>query len=153
MKEQLYDMLESNAEASWRPSIQHTVPSPILCNFSLKGWVLQRWSILVLAFLPGPLVSLIQVLHWPQHGKQPHIEVTGLLMKVGLELSNLSNIASALRKLSVELDPIGWLRLISVFQRKVNSSMLILKWICLTMPAFLPTVEPPSLNLVAPSEG
>jgi hypothetical protein len=48
-------------------------------------------------------------------------------MKVGLELSDLSNTASALRRLSVELDPIGRLRLISVFQRKVNSSMLILK--------------------------
>jgi hypothetical protein len=48
-------------------------------------------------------------------------------MKVGLELSDLSNTDSALRRLSVELDPIGRLWLISVFQRKVNSSMLILK--------------------------
>jgi hypothetical protein len=35
MKVLLYDMLESNAEVSWRPSTQHTIPSPILCNFSL----------------------------------------------------------------------------------------------------------------------
>jgi hypothetical protein len=35
MKGLLYDMLESNAEAFWRPSTQHTIPSPILCNFSL----------------------------------------------------------------------------------------------------------------------
>jgi hypothetical protein len=46
-------------------------------------------------------------------------------MKVGLELSDLSNTASALRRLSVESDPIGRLRLISVSQRKVNSSLLI----------------------------
>jgi hypothetical protein len=56
-----------------------------------------------------------------------YIEVTEFLMKVGLELSDLSNTASALRRLSVELDPIGRLRLISVFQRKVDSSLLILK--------------------------
>jgi hypothetical protein len=48
-------------------------------------------------------------------------------MKVGLELLDLSNTASALRRLSAELDPIGRLWLISVFQRKVNSSLLILK--------------------------
>jgi hypothetical protein len=35
MKVQLYDRLENNAEAFWRPLAQHTVPSPILCNFSL----------------------------------------------------------------------------------------------------------------------
>jgi hypothetical protein len=35
MKGLLYDMLESNAEAFWRPLTQHTIPSPILCNFSL----------------------------------------------------------------------------------------------------------------------
>jgi hypothetical protein len=46
---------------------------------------------------------------------------------VGLELSDLSNTASVLRRLSIEPDPIGRLRLISVFQRKVNSSLLILK--------------------------
>jgi hypothetical protein len=73
-------------------------------------------------------------------------------MKVGLELLDLSNTASALRRLSAELDPIGRLRLISVFQRKVNSSLLILKWIYLMMPAILLTIKPPFLNLVAPSE-
>jgi hypothetical protein len=46
-------------------------------------------------------------------------------MKVGLKLSDLSNTALALRRLPVELDPIGRLRLISVFQRKVGSSLLI----------------------------
>jgi hypothetical protein len=35
MKGLLYDMLESNVEAFWRPLTQHTTPSPILCNFSL----------------------------------------------------------------------------------------------------------------------
>jgi hypothetical protein len=74
-------------------------------------------------------------------------------MMVGLELLDLSNTTSALRKLSAELDPIGRLRLISIFQRKVNLSLLILKLICLMMPAFQLTVEPPFLNLVAPSEG
>jgi hypothetical protein len=74
-------------------------------------------------------------------------------MKVELELSNLSDIVLTLRKLSVELDPIEILRLTSIYQRMVNSSMLILIYIYSTMPAFLPTVEPPSLNLVAPSEG
>jgi hypothetical protein len=48
-------------------------------------------------------------------------------MTVGLELSDLSNTASALRRLSVELDPIGRLWLILVFQRKVDSFLLILK--------------------------
>jgi hypothetical protein len=33
MKEQLYDMLENSAEASWRPLRQHTTPSPILYSF------------------------------------------------------------------------------------------------------------------------
>jgi hypothetical protein len=40
-------------------------------------------------------------------------------MKVGLELLDLSNTSSALRRLSVELDHIGRLWLISIFQRKV----------------------------------
>jgi hypothetical protein len=35
MKGLLYDRLESNAEAFFRPLAQHTTPSPILCNFSL----------------------------------------------------------------------------------------------------------------------
>jgi hypothetical protein len=39
-------------------------------------------------------------------------------MKVGLELSNLSNIALALRRLFVEPDPTGRVRLISVFFKK-----------------------------------
>jgi hypothetical protein len=34
MKALLCGMLGSNAESSWRPSIQHTVPSPALCNSS-----------------------------------------------------------------------------------------------------------------------
>jgi hypothetical protein len=34
-KGQLYCMLENSAEASWKPSKQHTAPSPILNNFSL----------------------------------------------------------------------------------------------------------------------
>jgi hypothetical protein len=35
MKEQLYGMLESSVEASWRPLRQHITPSPIMYNFSL----------------------------------------------------------------------------------------------------------------------
>jgi hypothetical protein len=35
MKVQLYDRLENNVEAFWRPLVHHTVPSPILCNFAL----------------------------------------------------------------------------------------------------------------------
>jgi hypothetical protein len=51
----------------------------------------------------------------------------GLLTKVWLELLDLSNTASALRRLSAELDPIGRLQLISILQRKAGSSLLILK--------------------------
>jgi hypothetical protein len=45
-KEQLYDMLESSAEASWRPSTQHIAPSPILYSFTLINLELRRQSIL-----------------------------------------------------------------------------------------------------------
>jgi hypothetical protein len=45
----------------------------------------------------------------------------------GVRVADLSNTASALRRLSIELDPIGRLWLISVFQRNVDSSLLILK--------------------------
>jgi hypothetical protein len=44
-------------------------------------------------------------------------------MKVELELSNLSDIALTLRRLSVELDPIERLWLTSVFQRMVSFSL------------------------------
>jgi hypothetical protein len=54
MKALLCDMLGSNAEASWRPLIQHTIPSSTLRNSSLMDWVLQRRSILVLAFFTWP---------------------------------------------------------------------------------------------------
>jgi hypothetical protein len=74
-------------------------------------------------------------------------------MKVGLKLLDLSSTASAPRRLYAELDPIGRLQLVSIFQRKVDSSLLILKWIYLMMLAFLLNVEPPFLNLAAPSEG
>jgi hypothetical protein len=50
MKEQLYGMLENNAEASWRPLRQHTTPSPILYNFSFISLELRRQSILGLLF-------------------------------------------------------------------------------------------------------
>jgi hypothetical protein len=49
-KEQLYGMLENNAEASWRPLTQHTTPSPTLYSFSLINLELRRQSILGLAF-------------------------------------------------------------------------------------------------------
>jgi hypothetical protein len=35
MKVQLYDRLENNVEAFWRPLAKHIVPSLILCNFAL----------------------------------------------------------------------------------------------------------------------
>jgi hypothetical protein len=47
-------------------------------------------------------------------------------MKVELELSSLSSIALTLRKPFVEPDPIEKLRLTSVFQRMVDSFLLIL---------------------------
>jgi hypothetical protein len=50
MKEQLCDMLENNAEASWTPLTQHTTPSPIMYSFSLINSKLWRQSILGLAF-------------------------------------------------------------------------------------------------------
>jgi hypothetical protein len=49
-KEQLYDMLESSVEASWRPSTQHIAPSPILYNFSLISLELWRQSTMALVF-------------------------------------------------------------------------------------------------------
>jgi hypothetical protein len=49
-KEQLYDMLENNAEASWRPSTQHIASCPILYNFSLISLEVRRQNILVLVF-------------------------------------------------------------------------------------------------------
>jgi hypothetical protein len=45
---------------------------------------------------------------------------------VELELSNLSDFVLTLRRLSVEPDPTERLRLTSVLQRMVNSSLLIL---------------------------
>jgi hypothetical protein len=50
MKEQLYDMLENNVEASLRPSTQHITPFPILYNFSWINLELQRRNILELVF-------------------------------------------------------------------------------------------------------
>jgi hypothetical protein len=47
-------------------------------------------------------------------------------MKVELELSNLSDNVLTLRRLSVEPDPTERPRLTSVFQKMVNSFMLIL---------------------------
>jgi hypothetical protein len=47
-------------------------------------------------------------------------------MKVELELSSLSGIALTLRKPSIEPDPIKKLRLTLLFQRMVDSSLLIL---------------------------
>jgi hypothetical protein len=47
-------------------------------------------------------------------------------MKVGLELSNLSDIVLTLRRLFVEPDPIERLQLTSVFKRMVNFFLLIL---------------------------
>jgi hypothetical protein len=47
-------------------------------------------------------------------------------MKVELELSSLSDIALTLQKPSTEPDPIEKFRLTLVFQRMVDSSLLIL---------------------------
>jgi transposase len=80
----------------------------------------------VLVFLLGHLASPVQVPHQLQNGRQPHTEVTEFLMKVELELSSLSGIALTLRKPSIEPNPIEKLRLTLVFQRMVDSSLLIL---------------------------
>jgi hypothetical protein len=57
------DMTRNNAEAFWKPSIPHTVPSPTLCNSFLMDSVLRKQSILGLASFLGHLVSPAPVLH------------------------------------------------------------------------------------------
>jgi hypothetical protein len=111
MKEQLCGMLENNAEASWRPLRQHTTPSPILYSFSLINLELQRQSIL------AP--------HSLQNAKLPHTIVMEPLVQVELMLLYQSSIASALRRLSVELGPFERLRLTLLFQRMANFFLLI----------------------------
>jgi hypothetical protein len=125
MKEQLCDMPENNAEVSWTLSTQHTTPSPILYSFSLINSKLWRRSILGLAFWLVLQVSLVQAPHLLQSAKLPHTIAMEPLALVELMLLNQSGIASALRKLSVELGPIGKLQLTLVLQRMVNFFMLI----------------------------
>jgi hypothetical protein len=115
MKEQLCGMLENNAEASWRPLTQHTTPSPILYRFSLINLELRRQSILGLAFLFVLQASPVQAPHSLQSAKLPHTIVMEPLAQVELMLLDQSSIASALRRLSVELGPIEKLRLTLVF--------------------------------------
>jgi hypothetical protein len=125
MKGQLYGMPESSAEASWRPLRQHTTPSPILYNFSLIRLELRRQSILGLAFLFVLLISHAQAPHSLQSAKLPHIIVTEPLALVELMLLDQSGIASAVRRLSVELGPTKRLRLTLVFQRMASFFLLI----------------------------
>jgi hypothetical protein len=113
-------MLENNVEASWRPLRQHTTPSPILYNFSLRSLKLQRQSILGLAFWFVLPISPAQAPHSLQSAKLPHIIVTEPLAQVELRLLYQSSIASALQRLSVELGPIERLRLTLVFQRMAS---------------------------------
>jgi hypothetical protein len=65
------------------------------------------------------------VLHLPLSAKLPHITIEEPLALVELVLLGLSNIASALRRLSAELVPIEKLQLISVLRKMVNFSLLI----------------------------
>jgi hypothetical protein len=58
MKVQLCDEIENSAEAFWRPSIQHIVPSPIMCSSSSMGLRPLRQSKLVLVSSSGPLAFL-----------------------------------------------------------------------------------------------
>jgi hypothetical protein len=125
MKEQLYGKLENNAEASWRPLIQHTTLSPILCNFSLISLILWRQNILGLAFQFVLQASPVQAPHLLQSAKMPHTIAEEPLAWVELALLDLSGINSALRRLSVELIPIERLRPTSALQRMVNFSLLI----------------------------
>jgi hypothetical protein len=112
-------MLENNAEASWRPLTQHTIPSPILYNFSLINLKLRRRSTLELAFWLGHLASPVQAPHSLQSAKPPHIRAMEPLVKVELVLLNQSSIASILRRLFAEPDPIenfGWLQYFKEWQ-------------------------------------
>ena len=61
-----------------------------------------------------------QVSHLPLNAKLPHTIAMEPLAQVELMLLNRSDIASALRKLSVELGPIEKLQLTLVLQRMVN---------------------------------
>jgi hypothetical protein len=124
-REQLYGKLENNAEASWRPLIQHITLSPIMRNFSLKSLILRRQNILELAFLFVLQASPVQAPHLLQSAKLPHTIAKEPLAWVELTLLDLSGIASALRRLSAELIPIERLRLISALRRMVNFSLLI----------------------------
>jgi hypothetical protein len=125
MKEQLYGMLENNAEASWRPLRQHTTPSPILYSFSLISLELRKQSILELAFKFVLPISPAQVPHLLQSAKLPHIIVMEPLALVELVLLDQLNIVLALQRLSVELDPIERLRLTLVFQKMASFFLLI----------------------------
>jgi hypothetical protein len=125
MKEQLCDMLENKSEASWTPSTQQTTPSPILYSFSLINSKLRKRNILGLAFWLVLQVSLIQAPHLLQSAKLPHTIAMEPLALVELMLLNQSGIASVLRKLFVELGPIGKLQLTLVLQRMVNFFLLI----------------------------
>jgi hypothetical protein len=65
------------------------------------------------------------VLHLPLSEKLPHITTEEPLALVELMLLGLSNIASALRRLSAELVPIEKLQLTSALRKMVNFSLLI----------------------------
>jgi hypothetical protein len=124
-REQLYGKLGNNAEASWRPLIQHAALSPILCNFSLISLTLRRQNILGLAFYFVLQASPVQVPHLLQSAKLPHTIAEEPLAWVELASLDLSGIASALRRLSAELIPIERLWLTLALQRMVNFSLLI----------------------------
>jgi hypothetical protein len=112
MREQLCDKPGNNAEAFWKPLIQHTTLSPTLCNFSLTSSILRIQNILGLAFYFVIQASLGQVPHLLQNAKLPHIIAEEPLARVELASLGLSGTASALRRLSTELIPIERLRLI-----------------------------------------
>jgi hypothetical protein len=125
MREQLCDRPGNNAEAFWKPLIQHTTLSPTLFNFSLTSSILRRQNITGLAFYFVLQASPGQVPHSLQSAKLPHTTAEEPLARVELASLGLSGTASALRRLSAELIPIERLRLTSALQRMVNFSLLI----------------------------
>jgi hypothetical protein len=78
-----------------------------------------------LAFWFALQASLGQVSHLPLSAKLPHITTEKPLALVELMSLDLSNTASARRRLSAELIPIEKLRLTSALQKMVNFSLLI----------------------------
>jgi hypothetical protein len=81
-KVQLCDGIENSAKALWRPSIQHIIPSPILCSFSLMDLRPLRRSKMSFSSSSGPLTFLELAPHKQRNERQLCTEEVGLLGKV-----------------------------------------------------------------------